>query len=80
MAYELTLAHSQTDVSFLISLAQVKHSANNESRVFRKKAVKLEESFFLNLMVNKLVKKLIKSADSLKTTAIAYVKVAEAMK
>ena len=68
------MAHSQTDVSFLVSLAQmqVKHSANNESRVFRRKAVELEDSFFLNIfMVNKLAIKLIKSADSLKTTAIA---------
>lgn len=51
---------------------QVKHSANNESRVFRRKAVELEDSFFLNIfMVNKLAIKLIKSADSLKTIAIA---------
>ena len=73
MAYELNLAHSQIDVSFLISLAQVKQSANDKSIVFRGKAVELEDSFFLNLMDGKQsreIKKLIKSADSLKTTAI----------
>ena len=53
MAYELNLAHSQIDVSFLISLAQVKQSANNESIVLRRKTVELEDSFFLNLMDGK---------------------------
>ena len=53
MAYELNLAHSQIDVSFLISLAQVKQSANNKSIVFRRKVVELEDSFFLNLMDGK---------------------------
>ena len=53
MAYELNLAHSQIDVSFLISLAQVKQSANNKSIVFGRKAVELEDSFFLNLMDGK---------------------------
>ena len=53
MAYELNLAHSQIDVSFLISLAQVKQSANDKSIVFRGKAVELEDSFFLNLMDGK---------------------------
>ena len=44
----------------------------NKTRVFRRKAVELEDSFLLNLwMVTKLAKKLIKSSDSLKTTAIA---------
>ena len=38
---------------FLISLAQVKQSANNESIVFRREAVELEDSFFLNLMDGK---------------------------
>lgn len=52
MAYELNLAHSQIDVSFLISLVQVKQSANNKSIVFRRKAVELD-SFFLNLMDGK---------------------------
>ena len=53
MAYELNLAHSQIDVSFLISLTQVKQSANNESIVLRRKTVELEDSFFLNLMDGK---------------------------
>lgn len=44
----------------------------NKTRVFRRKAVDLEDSFFLNLwMVTKLAKKLIKSSDSLKTTVVA---------
>ena len=44
----------------------------NKTRVFRRKAVEFEDSFLLNLwMVTKLAKELIKSSDSLKTTAIA---------
>ena len=43
----------------------------NKTRVFRRKAIELEDSLHNLWMVTKLAKKLIKSSDSLKTTAIA---------
>ena len=80
MAYELNLAHSQIDVSFLISLTQVKQSANNESIVLRRKTVELEDSFFLNLMDGKQSREKANEERWLTENNRNYLKVAETMK